>query len=273
MIGQRELLNKISGQIERGRFPRFSIIIGERGSGKKTLAMEICKMLDMVCIQANTTAEHIRYITEDSYKITEPLVYLIPDCDNMSSAAANSLLKVTEEPPHNAYFILTCESVDNLLSTIKSRGVTYMLEPYTYEDKCDYLSTQKPLNEEDETFILNVASNIGEVAELSAMDITEFREYVNLVIDNIAEVSDSNSFKIAEKLNLKDDKDRFDLRLFLRAFNTICVDRMLRSDDPLKYANAVAITGDTLQELHIRGINKQMTIDKWILDIREAWYE
>lgn len=272
MIGQRVLLERIQGQIERNKFPRFSILIGEKGSGRKTLANEISKMMGISMYTSfNIGVDDIRIIIGNSYSIATPLIYVIPDCDNMSSAAANALLKVTEEPPQNAYFILTCESIDNLLSTIKSRGVTYMLEPYTYEDKCDYLHTHNNLTEEEETFVLNVASNLGEVAELAKLNIAEFQDYVNLVIDNIAEVSDSNSFKIADKIALKDDSDKYDLRLFWRAFNTICVDRMMNSDDPLKYANAVAITGDALQELHIRGINKTMLIDRWILDIREAW--
>lgn len=271
MIGQKEVVSKILGQISRNKFPRFTILIGEKGSGKKTLAKEIGSLLNCVTTFNDNSVDQIRFIIDESYKLPDRIVYVIEDCDNMSNAAANALLKVTEEPPKNAYFIITCESIDNLLSTIKSRGVTYMLEPYTYEDKCDYLHTCQEKTEEEETFILNVASNIGEVKELVNMDISAFRDYVNLVIDNIAEVSGSNAFKIADKVNIKDDKDKYDLRIFLRAFSSICVDRMLSSDDPLKYAQAVAVTGDILQELRIRGINKQMLIDKWILNIREIW--
>ena len=271
MIGQSVLVSRILGQISRNKFPRFSILIGEKGSGRKLLAKEISNMLNACHCYVDPNVDDIRTMIDESYKMFEPFVYIIPDCDNMSNAAANALLKVTEEPPQQAYFILTCESIDNLLSTIKSRGVTYMLAPYTYEDKCDYLHTHKALSEEEETFVLNVASNLGEVEELLRTDIPSFKDYVNLVVENIAEVTDSNSFKIANKIALKDEKDKYDLRLFWRAFNTVCVDNMFGSDDPLKYANAVAITGDALQELHIRGINKTMLIDKWILDIREAW--
>lgn len=283
IIGQKILLDRISGQIEKDRFPRFSILIGEKGSGKKEIAKHIGQMLGIGrWIAPDTKADTIRGIIETSYKAELPVLYIIPDCDNMSSASANALLKVTEEPPHNAYFILTCENEENLLSTIRSRGVIYMLEPYTYEDKCDYIDYQGSKNqryffEEDEKFVLEVASNIGEVELfMSAYDkdthaITDFKEYVNLVIDNIADVSDSNSFKITSKINLKDEVDKFDLVLFLRAFNALCVDRMMGSEDPLRYANAVAITGDTLQELHIKGINKQMVVDRWIIAIREIW--
>lgn len=270
MIGQNVLYERIRGQIVRNKFPRFSILIGERGSGKKTLANEIAQMLNYTIVFVNPAVENIRLVIEDSYKLIDPIIYVIADCDNMSSAAANALLKVTEEPPQQAYFILTCESLDNLLPTIKSRGVTYMLEPYTYEDKCDFLEVQ-PKRPQDEAFMLSVASNLGELEDMLDIDVKAFKEYVNLVIDNIAEVSGSNAFKIGEKINLKDDTNKYDLRLFWRAFSSICVDKMIKADDPLKYANAVAITGNCLQQLGIRGINKQMLFDTWLLSIREEW--
>ena len=272
MIGQTELLSRIAGQISRNKFPRFSILIGEKGSGKKELAYAIAKPLNLTITFVDTKVDTIREVIDNAYKIDLPILYVIADCDSMSSAAANALLKVTEEPPKNAYFILTCENADNLLQTIKSRGVTYMLEPYSYEDKCDYLDTQKNRpSEKDVEFILEVASNIGEVQTMLNTDISAFRDYANLVIDNIAEVSGSNAFKIGEKIALKDEEDKYNLKLFWKAFNAICVDRMTTSDDPLRYARAIAITGDYSQQLNIRGINKQMLFDNWLLSIREEW--
>lgn len=272
MIGQRVLLERIGGQIERNKFPRFSILIGERGSGKKTMAKDIAQMLGAMPVLASTKAEDIRDIIDVSYRVTDTVVYIVADCDNMSSASANALLKVTEEPPKSAYFILTCENEENLLQTIRSRGVTYMLEPYTYEEKCDYLDTQSTKLKDDETeFILEVASNVGEVAQLLSMDINAFKDYVTLVIDNIAEVSDSNAFKIGDKVALKDEEDKYNLKLFWKAFNAVCVDRMREGDDPLKYARAIGVTGDYSQQLNIRGINKQMLFDNWLLSIREEW--
>jgi DNA polymerase III delta prime subunit len=271
MIGQRELLKKINGQIERDKFPRFSILIGEQGCGKKTLAMEIAKRLKGTAVIANTKVDMIREIIDMAYKVSDTMVYIIPDSDSLSSASANALLKITEEPPKKAYFILTCENADNLLPTIKSRGVTYMLEPYTYEDKCDYIDTQdNRLPDETVEFILDVATTIGDIRRFFNLDIEEFIKYVNLVVDNIAEVSGSNAFKIADKIALKDEDDKYDLRLFWKAFSSVCIDRLNASAD-LQYGRAVAITGDALQQLSIRGINKSMLFDSWLLDIRSEW--
>ena len=271
MIGQRYLLERINGQVERGRFPRFAIFIGEKGSGKKCLASTIADYLKYPISFVDTKADSIREVINTAYTVDAPIIYVIADCDNMSSAAANSLLKVTEEPPRNAYFILTCENEENLLQTIRSRGVTYMLEPYTYEDKCDYIEEQGvPEFEEDENFILDVASNCGEVRQMLDMDVHEFKNYVDLVIDNIAEVSDSNAFKIGDKIALKDEEGKYDLRLFWKAFRSICTDR-LKEENDLKYARAIAITGESLAQLNIRGINKQELFDIWLLNIREEW--
>ena len=282
MIGQRELWARIEHQIRNDKFPRFAIFIGECGSGKKTLAKKVAKTLNGSSVITDTKVDSIREIIDAAYTIVDTTVYIIPDADTMSGASANALLKVTEEPPHDAYFILTCESLDNLLPTIRSRGVTYMMEPYSYEDKCDYIDYQSSKNqryvydEADEEFILEVASTIGEVEFfLSALDkdaqaINDFRAYVNLVIDNIAEVSGSNAFKIADKIAFKNEDNKYDLRLFWKAFRSGCIDKM-RGDDPLKYARAVAITGDSLSQLSIKGLNKQMLFDTWLLDIRSEW--
>lgn len=50
-------------------------------------------------------------------------VYIIEDAGNMNNAAQNALLKVLEEPPKHAAFILVCENVGELLPTVRSRCV------------------------------------------------------------------------------------------------------------------------------------------------------
>ncbi len=271
MIGQRELIKKIHGQIERDKFPRFSILIGEKGSGRHTLIWDIATSLNCAVAFVGTKADEVRDVIDNAYKVDLPVIYAFTDCDNMSSASANSLLKVTEEPPRNAYFILTCANLDNILPTIRSRGVTYMMEPYSYEDKCDYIE-MLPTQYSDEIFdfVIDATSNIGEIKQLLEYDIEAFSKYVECVIDNIAEVSGSNAFKIADKIALKDEENKYDLKLFWKAFRSACIDRG-HNEDPIKYAHAIAITGDALQELAYKSVNKQMLFDNWLLNIRSEW--
>ncbi len=53
--------------------------------------------------------------------ISDNKVFLVDPIDSMTIAAANSLLKVLEEPPPNTYLILITENDQNLLPTIASR--------------------------------------------------------------------------------------------------------------------------------------------------------
>lgn len=57
-------------------------------------------------------------------------MYVFKDCDNMSNAAKNALLKVIEEPPQQAYFVMLLKSTSNTLATILSRGMLISLLPF-----------------------------------------------------------------------------------------------------------------------------------------------
>lgn len=265
MIGQVRLVTQIEHQLESGRFPQFSIFTGPKGCGKKKIVFKFFRPM----VVFDTTAEDIREMTTRAYEYNEPISFVIEDADNMSQAAFNAMLKVVEEPPNMVRFVLTCENIENIPTTIRSRAVVYTFDPYSYEDKCDFCeSNDLPLDE----FVLDVAETPGEILTISKYE--GFRDYIDLVINNIASVSGANAFKIAEKIALKDtDADKYDFKLFLKAFSSVCVDYMLDKnvDNCLKFSNAVAITGEAIADLNVRGVNKQMLFDKWLLDIRSAW--
>jgi hypothetical protein len=271
MIGQENIQNKIRQQIENNTFPRFSILVGQKGSGRKTLAKEIGKWLGGHVIQLeDVKVESIRFMIDDSYKIAGKTLYIISDADSMSQAAKNAILKVTEEPPNNAYFLMTLEDENNTLATIRSRGTVFRMDRYTPEELERY---SIDCGETDETIsiIKEVCETPGDVNMLIQMDTTNFYDYVILVVDNIAEVGGANAFKIGDKIAFKNEEDKYDLRLFLKAFMSICAGRL--HDEPVKYAHGVRVTSKYLQQLRINGISKQGLFDSWLLSIREEWME
>lgn len=272
MIGQNRLINQFSELAHKDKFPRFSIIVGQPGSGKKTLAKEVVNNWNswdaVEWIQlGDVKVDTIRDMITEAYKVPYKYVYVIPDADNMSLAAKNALLKVTEEPPNNAYFIMTLQDENNALATIRSRGTIFRMEPYSAQDIGDYYTQNYDANLTD--IILDVCEVPGDVDIIQSMGANKFYDFVTLVVDGIAEVSDANSLKIGDKIAFKDEPDKYDIRLFWRMFTKVCLDRI--KSNPLKYANAVRITSKYLQELRITGISKSATFDAWILDIREAW--
>ena len=271
MIGQDKLLKQIEKQIADNNFLHFCIITGVFGSGRKTLAHEIGKLIGGIVINTGISVSDIRVMIENVYKTVNTTVHIIPDADKMSVQAKNALLKVTEEPPNDAYFIMTLEDINNTLETIKSRATVYKMLNYTSTEIDQYYMEQVKDNpaELQRNIINDLCETPGEVNIMLNIGVVEFYEFVSYVVDNIAETSGSNSFKIAEKLSLKADSEGYDLKMFLKTFMSICIKRM--EDDSLKYLNGEAITSKYLRELNITGVNKQMLFDSWLLSIRDNW--
>jgi hypothetical protein len=182
----------------------------------------------------------------------------------MSPAAKNAILKVTEEPPNEAYFIMTLEDENNTLETIRSRGTIFYMDRYTPDEIEEYTRFTYGVTDEKVIQLTKELSDTpGDVDIFANMGILDFYDYVQLVVDNIAEVSLANAFKIPSKVALKEDAEGYDLRLFWKAFMKVCFDNG-------KY-DAIYPTSKYLQKLKVKGINKQMLIDNWLLEIRELW--
>lgn len=71
-------------------------------------------------------------------------VVLIRDAHNMAAPAYNALLKVLEEPPSDALFILTAQSAGAMPATITSRCARYSLTPLGRDVCRDMLLAKAP---------------------------------------------------------------------------------------------------------------------------------
>lgn len=266
MIGQKEVLKQIDNLIEKG-FPRFVVITGQKGQGKTELAKYISKKLNIQMIEIGIKIDDIREMIEMAYKQTEPIIYLIQNADKMSLGAKNSLLKVIEEPPNNAIFIMELQQMENTLETIKSRCQEIKMEAYLNEDIYKMINKVNPSINEDEIasyIVQDIARNYYQVELFNKYGITEFYNYVRKVIKNIYRVSSANSFKLAEKLDLKDDGNGYDLNLFFETFKSICLEesqQLLDNENEKQnfdsYLTSVEITSKYQQKLNINGINKR----------------
>ena len=276
MIGQRNLQSRIEQLINTDGLPRFSIFVGPKGSGKKTFVRKLINSLtDGLYEECGIKVDDVRNLIVDAYKIHSIAVYFISDADNMSNAAKNALLKVTEEPPNNAYFIMTLEDENNTLETIRSRGTVFHMDRYTPDEIYQYARkcTNYTLHDDEFDIIKDICDTPGDVNILGKYP-REFYDYVQLVVDNIAEVSLANVFKIPSKVALKDDAEGYDLRLFWKAFMNVCLEKAnnhIDSEDISRYGEACLATSKYLQKLKVKGINKQMLIDNWVLEIRKLW--
>ena len=267
MIGQSGLIKTVLRQIQSDVFPRFSIFVGSTGSEKNEMAKVVAEALGAHCVNStDCKVDTIRDIITASYKVTALTVYNITDADTMSLQARNALLKVTEEPPNKAYFVMTLSDINNTLPTIKSRGAVYVLEPYTRAELEQYCF-KFSYSEEQLDIVLQLCDTPGQIELLHSYGPKAFFEYVQKVVDNIAVASGSNSFKIAQsiKLNVKTENDGYDLELFWKAFCAVCLQRGAYK--------GLLLTSSYLSRISNKSINKAMLFDQWILDIRKEWLD
>lgn len=287
MIGQENLKRLVKQQIEDNTFPRFSIFVGDKGSGKRTFINDVIHPLksdSILYILEDVKVETIRNMIAQAYRSFNT-IFVIPNADDMSQAAKNALLKIVEEPCNNHYFIMTLEDTENTLATIRSRGSIYKMDKYSEDEIKQYITevmfqefgiTDKPEQENKVIdLIVDLAVTPGEAQQFWHSNVFEFYKYVKQVIDNINEVSTTNALKIPIKIITKDGEDGYDLKLFLRMFSKICVDRAIKAatldseKEAIKYCLWAKKTNKFIRELKIKGSNKSMLINNWILTIRE----
>lgn len=276
MVGQTYLKSNLHRLRE---FPRFSIIVGRTGSGKKLFVQdyilkELNKFgLDNSYIAPDIKVDTIRTLISDAYKYRNTL-FVIYDADNMSISAKNSLLKVVEDCPNGNCFLLTLTDLANTLDTIKSRAFQFYMDVYKPSEIVEY-AKRFTLDKTELEIYKKVCTTPYEVQLVQSYGVIEFYEYVSLVVDKIADVSNANAFKIALKIAVKKDDTGYDLRLFWLTVIQILLDRIVDTDSGTlidMYCDAIKLTGTYLDELDTtKSINKSMLLDMWILNMRESW--
>lgn len=268
IIGQKKLLSDIDHLLTTEKFPRFSILQGAYGSGKKLIASYISKGLGALLVPCELGVDAVREVIDMSYEQTSPIVYMWADAQKMSVGAKNAILKVTEEPPQNAYFIMTTDNVKGLLGTLLSRGTLFNINPYSPEELRSYAKQKlTDISNTDLDIIVNISTTPKDVMDLSGMDIKQLNKVVNILCDNIGITNLGNELKISTFLKYKEeDADKFDPVLFMRACMFRYLELMKTSYNPM-YKKLIGLTSQYLSDLSSKSLNKVATVDNWIIDM------
>ena len=197
MIGQRNLTSRLGALIRLKKLPRFIILVGEVGSGRRTVAKWLADEMSADFIEVDKSVEAVREVVEKCYMASGATVYFIADGDTLSNPAKSALLKITEEPPKNAYFVMSTTDAENVLPTLVSRAFVYRMDSYSIADIAEFLNDPKA----DLRAYANCCTNGREVNLVKQWG-KEFFDFVTLVIDNIADVSGSNALKMENRIIL-----------------------------------------------------------------------
>ncbi|MDU4961709.1 MAG: DNA polymerase III subunit delta' [Sporomusaceae bacterium] len=160
IVGHRETIAVLQRLVAAGSVPHAALLAGPGGIGKgllaRTLAAAVlcqaadgqpcgactsCRRLaaaahpDFNYFEGNGESLKIEQMRELQSAVAlapvlgERRVVIIEDAERLTLPAANSLLKILEEPSPSLLFILTAGSVHNLLNTIVSRCRVFQLAP------------------------------------------------------------------------------------------------------------------------------------------------
>ena len=283
MIGQNRLMSQIDDLIEREKFPRFSIIVGENGMESDNVGRYISCRLDSPCVVLpDVKVDTIRDMIQQAYKSHDKLVYIMPNADNMSISAKNAMLKVIEETPNKVYFVMCLEDLSNTLATIQSRGTVFHMNTPTKDDIANFARSlykdKKDIDEEVIKIVSNICTTSLDVETLMKYGVKEFYSYVEKVADNIFTIDGAEVFNLMNKLAYKEDADGYDCRLFLKCLQRVFIDEICDNFAANKEScgtnclcSIVKWIGRYMSDLRVRGVNKQMLIDNMVLEMRKIW--
>ena len=254
MIGQKNNINTIIQWRCNKSVPRFIIISGDIGSGRLTLAKVIIRMINAKGIIMGNSIAEVRETIENAYTITDTTCYIFRNADDMKNEAKNALLKVVEEPPNNAYFIMTVQNIDNMLGTIKSRGTVIKMEPYTREEL---------LSATNDEILLKYCSNIGQTME-DVENIKNAEYLVDEIFQAFRDKSGTQLLKACTNLRGKQtETDKCDCTLFMRVFRK----NILSLEESLLQSISIYNISRCMQELHKNTINKKASVECMLISI------
>lgn len=258
MIGQKNNIQTLIQWRCNKSVPRFIILSGDIGSGRLTLAKVIIRMINAKGIIMGNSIAEVRETIENAYTITEPTCYIFRNADDMKNEAKNALLKVVEEPPNNAYFIMTVHNIDGMLGTIRSRGTVIKMEPY---------SMQELRSVSEDELKLEYCTNIGEL-QITHEEVQRVEDCVDGVLKALRDKSGTRLLKVCTQLKAKQtETDKIDCLLFFKVFQK----RLYRMSENFELSfGCIQPLFICKQELNRNTINKKASIESMLIKILET---
>ena len=138
---------------------------------------------------------------------------IVDGADMMNSAAANSLLKILEEPPKRVVLMLTSDNPGRLLPTIRSRCRTLLLKPLEEDPISQLLQRFRPgLSDHDRTVLIRLAEgSIGRALDLSDGEGLAIYNFIINQLQSLPNLDSELLHTFAERMTRSGGEDSFEL--------------------------------------------------------------
>ncbi len=185
---------------------------------KKEIDLKTNKIKNFITIDQ---VRNINVFSRETSQIENLAKFIIIDsADNLNANAANSLLKILEEPKKNTYFFLISHQPSLLLPSIKSRCLKINLPTHNFSDFSEILISNNITDDETIKFLFDITNGSPGVS-------TEynFKEILEIFDRLIESVSDLNNFS-DNNIYLVDVLSKFDnekLKIYLSLLKFILI--------------------------------------------------
>lgn len=290
------LINNVRSEIAQHAY----IFEGEKGVGamecaKLFAATLVCKKTDSApcgscnaCIMAhadshpdifvlspeegkrNISVDQVREIVSDAYTKpyeSEKKVYIIAYGDDMNEQAQNAFLKVLEEPPQYAVFVVLAENNESLLQTIRSRCTKIKFNPVGDNTICEYIRKNYPDDTEKTEFLVQYAGGIvGEIEKiLSTENFVSLRQESLDKLWSLISPNLLDAYDVAEFLEANKEEPDLVLRFWLGFLRDMMLikngaEKMIKSSDYVD--KLINLSNKTDEERVVKAIESVLTAQK-----------
>ncbi|MBM3468298.1 MAG: AAA family ATPase [Alphaproteobacteria bacterium] len=260
LFGHQEALTLLRQAFYSHKMPPVWLLSGEKGIGKAALAYTISEEIlsngalepalikrqiaqgtypNFLTIKKNPNSEgkiprdinieearKIEHFLHQHAAIPGWRVVLIDAVDEMNRTAANSLLKILEDPPAQTLFFLVAHSLGQVLPTIRSRCCRLPLFPLSIEDLKSSLGDDIPLD------VLHLAQ--GSIGKAMALQQADGLKLLDQIIQGIEGALKAN-WQTAQSLctSLGKDSTGFDVLLNLILWTLYRIIILIHMGEPL----------------------------------------
>lgn len=236
IIGQDRLVNQID-QHSIYTLPHSIILCGEEGSGKHLLCQRIAANLGLDLREIAGKINHDFVL--DEFVDSQPHMLLFTG-DTLQERDQNTILKLIEEPGENIFVVILTECLETLLSTVRNRCQIWNLEGYSRDSLKSFVAGG------DADLILSLASTPGQVLKFQELPLQDMVELATKIADSLDRASLPNTLTITDRLGFKDEKNKFEYKVFSKVLLNTYVERVRVSSD-LKYIKGVECTSKYIQ--------------------------
>lgn len=167
----------------------------------------------------NISVEQIRELSKDAYTKpyeTQKKIYIVAYGDEMNEQAQNAFLKLLEEPPEYAVFIILTENIESLLPTIRSRCEKINFPPVSKDELKRWIEKNFPSASNIEFLARYANGNIEKVKKLAEKsDFMPLREGAFEMLSRLLSSDILESYDVAEFIQTNKDNAEDILSIWL----------------------------------------------------------